>query len=183
MSDAALTGGKVYLRRLERGDLGRTWEWLHRPDVYERIGVAVPFSPSQQDAWFARLENTSDKLVFAICRVDTRAHVGNASLDMIDPRHRNARLSVFIADAGERGHGLGSDAVRLLCRYAFEFLNLHRVWCKADADDPALVRFYQGVGFREEGLMREHEFKGGRYVDKRLFGRLSTDPVPAEPSA
>ncbi len=172
MSESALRGAKVYLRRLERSDLTRTWEWLHRPDIFERIGVAVPFSPTQQDAWFVRLETATDKLVLAVCRSDSHAHIGNVSLDNIDPRHRNARLSIFIADPGERGQGLGSDAIKVICRYAFDFLNLHRVWCKTDADEPRLIQFYQDLGFTEEGILRQHEFKAGRYIDKRLFGLL-----------
>ncbi len=168
--DSILQGECIYLRRLERDDLARTWEWLHRPDVYERLGVNIPFSHTQQEAWFQGLEQSRDKIVLAVCRTEDDAHIGNVSLDSIDLRHRNARLSIFIALEETRGKGHGSDALRVLLRYAFEFLNLHRLWCKSDADDPGIVRFYERAGFQREGTLREHEFHGGAYVDKAVWG-------------
>jgi RimJ/RimL family protein N-acetyltransferase len=178
MTDSVLQGQCVYLRRLERGDLDRTWEWLHRPDVYERLGVAVPFSHTGQEAWFQGLEQSRDKLVFAVCRTGDNGHIGNVSLDSIDLRHRNARLSVFIASDALRGKGYGSDALRVLVRYAFEYLNLHRLWCKSDADSPDIARFYERAGFLREGTLREHEFHRGAYVDKALWG-IVRDPAGA----
>ena len=170
--DSILQGEKVYLRRLEREDLNRTWEWLHRPVVYERIGVHIPFSHSQQEAWFQNLEQSRNKMVFAICRTENNEHIGNVSLDTIDYRHRNARLSIFIASEEMQGKGYGSDALRVLIRYAFEFLNLHRLWCKVDAGEDHLLRFYGALGFEQEGVMRQHEFKHGQYIDKVLLARI-----------
>ena len=172
MAKSILHGDKVFLRRLQREDLPRTWEWLHRPDIYERIGVAVPFSPTQQEGWFSRLEQAQDKMVFAVCLTADTRHIGNASLDMIDWRHRNARLSIFVADAAERGQGIGTQALWLLLRYAFDYLNLHRVWCKTPADDPRIRSFYEALGFVNEGRWREHEFSEGSYRDKLVFGIL-----------
>lgn len=172
VDEQILTGERVRLRRLEESDLDRTHEWLHRPDVNDKIGVAIPFSKEQQLAWFRTLAGASDKVVFAVCRRGDGSHIGNVSLDTIDRRHRNARLSIFLAEPGERGQGLGSDALRTLCRYAFEGLGLHKVWCKTDADDARVLRFYERLGFVREGTLREHEFKQGRFVDKAIFGLI-----------
>ncbi|HBO44791.1 MAG TPA: hypothetical protein DD670_12850 [Planctomycetaceae bacterium] len=171
-----LRSERVYLRRLERTDLERTWTWMHRPDIYEKIGVQVPFSTSQQSVWFENMERTENKLVFAVCLCENDEHVGNVSLDMIDQRHRNARLSVFIADPAQRGHGIGSEALRLLVKYAFDFLNLHKVWCKANAADQRVLQFYERAGFRKEGTLVEHEFHEGKYIDKCVFGIIRQVP-------
>jgi RimJ/RimL family protein N-acetyltransferase len=168
-SNDILTGNVVFLRKLEFDDLDRTWQWLHHPDVYRKIGVQVPFSKTEQQQWFRQMEMAKDKLVFAVCLRETTEHIGNVSLDTIDWRHRNARLSVFLGGNETRGKGYGSDAIRTLVAYAFEFLNLHKVWCKTDADDQRLLRLYERIGFRSEGLLLEHEYRGGMYIDKRVF--------------
>lgn len=168
-----MKGNRLYLRFLERKDLDRTWEWLHRPDVYEKIGVKVPFTKEQQERWFESLENDEAKHVLAICIVETDTHIGNVSLDMIDYRHRNARLSIFIADKRVRGKGFGSEAMLLLERYAFESLKLHKIWCKTDAGDPEVLNFYKKLNFNKEGKLKEHEIKNGVFIDKVLFAKLN----------
>lgn len=167
-----LIGKNVFLRKLEKGDLERTWVWLHMQDVYDKIGVSVPFSHSQQEAWFEKTDKATDKFVFAVCRCNDSLHLGNVSIDSIDSKHRNARLSIFLADSESRGKGYGSEALNLLIEYAFDFLNLHKVWVKMDTDDPRVVRFYEKCGFIQEGVLKQHEFKNGKYIDKILFAKI-----------
>lgn len=165
-------GRELYLRTLESRDLDRTWEWLHRPDIYSKIGVKVPFTKEQQEQWFAKLQNDPAKIVFAICWKKNDKHIGNVSLDMIDRRHRNARLSIFIAEKTIRGKGFGSEALELLQKYAYSVLKLHKLWCKTDSGFPEVLRFYEKQGFRQEGLLREHEIKDGLFVDKILLSKI-----------
>ena len=165
-------GARIYLRELAESDLDRTWEWLHRPDINDKIGVETPFTKQQQKEWFANLQEDGAKVVFAVCLRSDDTHVGNVSLDMIDRRHRNARFRIFIADESMRGLGLGSESIRLLEEYAFSTLGLHKIWCKTDAGSPEVTRFYEKLGFSQEGVLCQHELKGARYVDKILFGKL-----------
>lgn len=167
-----LSDDKVCLRKLEVEDLDRTWVWLQKPDVYWKIGVDMPVSKASQLRWFEEQDKSSSKIVFAICLSGDGRHMGNVSLDMIDWRHRNARLAVFIGDEEQRGNRIGTRGVRLAARYAFDFLNLHKVWCKTTAGDEAVLRFYKKIGFRVEGTLVQHEFIEGNYVDKVVLGLL-----------
>ncbi len=167
-----LSDDLIYLRKLEASDLDRTWIWINDPAVYLKIGSLVPVSKSAQLKWFERTDQSAEKIIFAICLKEDNTHVGNVSLDSIETRHRTARLSIFIGDTAQRGQSIGSRAIRLLADYAFAFLNLNRVWCKATAGDERIVRFYEHLGFRIEGVMRQHEFIDGQYVDKAIFGLL-----------
>ena len=170
-----LSDDTVCLRKLEVEDLDRTWVWLQKPDVYWKIGVDMPVSKASQPRWFEEQDKSSNKIVFAICLSGDGRHVGNVSLDMLDGRHRNARLAIFIGDEEQRGKSIGSRGVRLAARYAFEFLNLHKVWCKTTAGDEAVLRFYNKIGFRVEGALVQHEFIEGNYVDKVVLGLLRSD--------
>ena len=170
-------GDKLYLRRLCSTDLDRTWEWLHRPDVYSKIGVQVPFTKEQQQQWFAALQKDESKIVFAVCRNEDDAHIGNVSIDMIDRRHWNARFSIFIADKEVRGKGFGSEALALLEQAAFKQFGLHKVWCKTDAGDSGVLQFYEKAGYIQEGLLKEHEMKDGRFVDKVIFAKIQQSKV------
>ena len=163
----------LYLRKLEESDLDRIWEWIHRPDIYLAIGMQVPVSKSAQKRWFDDLDRSNSKIVFAICLSENNNHVGNVSLDLIDYRHRNARLSIFVSDHDLRGKGIGSKAMKLLIEYAFTFLNLHRIYCKTTAGDERIANFYKRLGFEIEGQLREHEYIKGKYLDKIMLGLIN----------
>jgi RimJ/RimL family protein N-acetyltransferase len=169
----------IYLRKLEESDLERTWKWMNDPEVFFAIGVDVPINKTAQKRWFHELDQSTSKTVFAICLHEGDTHVGNVSLDSIHRRHRNARLSIFLADSPTRGKSLGTRAMRLLIEYAFEFLNLHRLYCKTTAGNPAVLNFYQNLGFKVEGQLREHEYIQGQYVNKIMLGLLRSDLPPS----
>lgn len=162
----------IYLRRLEATDLDRTWVWINDPSVYLKIGSQVPISRSAQLKWFERVDQSGDKIILAICLKDGDVHVGNVSLDSIENRHRTARLSIFVGDPAQRGKSIGTRAIRLLAGYAFDFLNLNKIWCKTTAGDDRVGHFYEQLGFRMEGVLRRHEFIDGQYRDKMIYGLL-----------
>ncbi len=173
-----LSDDLIYLRKLESTDLDRTWTWINDPGVYLKIGSQVPVSRSAQLKWFERADQSTDKIILAICLKENDVHVGNASLDSIENRHRTARLSIFVGDTEQRGKSIGSRSIRLLANYAFSFLNMNKVWCKATSGDDQIVHFYENLGFKIEGVMRQHEFIDGNYVDKIIFGLLSDEFHP-----
>jgi RimJ/RimL family protein N-acetyltransferase len=163
---------KILLRPLVATDLVRTLRWMNNPAIARRIGVQSPVTKESQDAWFADLAQRRDKNVFAICLHKGGDHIGNVSLDNIDHHHGTARLSIFIAEQNLRGTGHGSEALRLLVKFAFEDLALNKVWCKVTDDEDNLFRFYEKQGFLVEGKLQQHECIDGRFVDKILLGLL-----------
>jgi RimJ/RimL family protein N-acetyltransferase len=167
-----------HLRKLTQTDFDLTWEWINRPEILLAMGLQGPISEESHRRWFGRLEGATDKVVFAICISQGDAHIGNLFLDQIDHRHRNARLAIFIADPMHRGLGIGSAAVRLLLDHAFTDMNLHRVYLKTTSGSDQLAAFYRKLGFTFEGRMREHEYLGGHYVDKDIFGILRSEWMP-----
>ena len=104
----------------------------------------------------------------------------------------NGELS-WAVSPGQQGQGVGTQAVRLLIRYAFEQLGLHRVVAYVERDDRASLRIAGRVGLRREGVVRgarqDSDSDSGRCgrtgrtgrtgrVDYVQLARLVTDPEP-----
>lgn len=170
-----LVGTKVYLRCLQKKDLERTLSWINDPDIMDNIGVRGPRTHEQQLRWFESLQDDNTKIVFSICIRDNDTHIGNVALDQIDTINRNCRLSIFIGNIQQRGNGYGFEATKLAIEYGFFYLNLHKIYCKTNATNEAALRMYKKLGFKQEGLLRKHEYKQGEYVDKIMFGLLKAD--------
>lgn len=165
-----LTGKNVYLRRLEQSDLERSHKWINTPEIMVMMGSRGPRTAYHQDRWFESIATSQTNIVFALCQVEDDRHIGNVSLFNIDYIDRNAGLTIFIADQEMRGKKYGQQAIMLLLDYAFNYLNLHKVYCKTD--NSAAAGMYEKLGFLKEGVLRQQSYQDGQYVDKIVFGIL-----------
>ncbi len=65
--------------------------------------------------------------------------------------------------------------MNLVLEYAFNYINLYRVYAKSDAEREHIMNFYRKLGFQVEGRMREHEYVNGRFLDKHLVAILRSE--------
>ena len=78
----------------------------------------------------------------------------------------------------EKGKGFGRDALRLVKKYAFEQLKVHRLWFDVFADNDRAVALYRSEGFLQDALLRDHEFHGSRYRSQMIFSMLEDEYKP-----
>ena len=62
-----------------------------------------------------------------------------------------------------------------MIRYAFESLNLHRVYAQHFVDNPASGRVLQKIGMTYEGRRRQHTVKWGARIDSESYAILRDD--------
>ena len=170
MRNPCLVGTKVYLRPLEEADAAECHVWLNDPDVRRTLAVrGVPHTEASSRAWIRSLDPRRDQ-VFAIVTNEGGLYVGNCGLHDIDPVDRHATLGIVIGRKDRWGQGFGAETVRLLCRHAFDDLNLHKVCLSCYATNERGLRLYARAGFTVEGRRREQVFIDGRWVDEILLG-------------
>lgn len=71
-----------------------------------------------------------------------------------------------------RGHGLGTEAQRLLVDHLFRFTAAHRLEASTDAENIAEQRILERIGFTREGVLREVLFQNGNWRDAVIYGLL-----------
>jgi RimJ/RimL family protein N-acetyltransferase len=98
--------------------------------------------------------------------------LGNSGLHRISMIHRNAEWGIFIGRPEHWGKGFGREVAGAMLRYAFDTLNLHRVYLRVNADHEPGIRSYRAAGFKDEGVLRQAIFVDGKYVDLLLMGVL-----------
>jgi RimJ/RimL family protein N-acetyltransferase len=70
------------------------------------------------------------------------------------------------------GRGITTAVVQRVCQHAFEGFGLAKITAQVFSHNPASARVLQKCGFQEEGFLRKHCFKDGRFLDARLFALL-----------
>ncbi len=71
---------------------------------------------------------------------------------------------ILVGETGRRRQGVGSAMMEHTLRVCFEQYRLHRMQLFVDEDNEGAVAFYRKQGFQTDGLMREAEKIGDRFI-------------------
>lgn len=170
-----IIGDAISLRPFDRAHFEKTREWANDPELIRLLDRARPVSDVEHERWFAAVHERSDCVYFAIETNHDKRHVGNVWLSGIDWRHRKAEVRIVIGDTNTLGRGLGSEAIDLISVYAFDRLNLHKVYAYVLATNPRAQRAFEKAGFVMEGILRNDRWTGNQYSDVYVLGKLSSN--------
>lgn len=170
-----MRGEVVRLTGFLSADKEPLFQWINDPEVVCFNAAYRPINWAQHCAWWDQLDSSETSRSFAIRPLAHDRIIGTARLTGIELVHRRAEVSIRIGEQTDREHGAGSDALRLLARYAFDHLNLHRVFTHVWTDNSRAIRAYEKAGFRREGVMAHHVFIGGAWKDVLIMAVLRPD--------
>jgi RimJ/RimL family protein N-acetyltransferase len=88
----------------------------------------------------------------------------------------------LLVDGSLRSGGVGSEALRQTLERAFDEHAAHRVYARILAKNEASKRLFEGLGFRREGLLRNHVKRGGELIDVELWGLLRDELAYPKPT-
>ena len=109
--------------------------------------------PENQKGWLERARAESDCLYFSVEHGDET--IGQIILHDIDRGQRESLVGFHIFHVAQRGLGYGSAALGAVCRYAFDELELRRLFMITALDNLASRRIAEKCGFRTIGPARE----------------------------
>ncbi|WP_228499017.1 GNAT family N-acetyltransferase [Nocardioides agariphilus] len=133
-----------------------------------------PIPPDSAESPYAVRGRTEGVATFSVVHLDSLELAGEASLWGIDTHNRSAHVGIALLPRS-RGRGLGTDTVRVLCRYGFIGLGLHRLQVETLSDNAAIIRAAARVGFRTEGILRRSSWVSGTFVDQVVLGQLAEE--------
>lgn len=99
---------------------------------------------------------------------------GAVGLHRIDKWHRSTSVGYWL-DGAREGQGLMTLAVRAMVTEGFRQFGLHRVEIRCATGNERSCAIPRRLGFTEEGILRQAERLGERWVDLRVFGMLEQD--------
>jgi RimJ/RimL family protein N-acetyltransferase len=167
----------VVLTELREADRQTLFEWVNEAASVRFNAAFTPVSWAAHCRWFDAVGTDPARFIFAIRRVPPGPIAGTVQLQDIHRVHRSAELTIRIGAEADRGEGLGTAALRLALRFAFDDLNLQRVWLRVFASNQRAISVYSRVGFAQEGTMRRAAFIAGRWEDIVVMAALRSEPA------
>lgn len=162
------------LRQLENKDAEKMLEWMHDEDVTEYM--LADFNNMQLQNCVDFIENASKDTQnkhFAVCD-ENDEYLGTISLKNINERDMSAEYAVIFRKKAI-GSGAAFWATREILKIGFETMNLNRIYLDVLCDNKRAVKFYNKVGFIQEGIWRQHFYLHGQYRDVLWLSFLKDD--------
>ncbi|MFE1437102.1 GNAT family N-acetyltransferase [Streptomyces sp. NPDC058739] len=110
----------------------------------------------------------------AIAERETGSLVGFGRIAM-DPHQQRAATFGFALRPDAWGVGYGLETVRVLLGLGFEELGLHRIWGARSPLNEASAKTMTAAGMIEEGTIRGHILKAGRWRDSVVHAMLAEE--------
>ena len=176
MKNPFLIGSKVYLRPLEREDAPLFIPWVNDAEVTRTLEVFYrPKNLQDELAFIDGVSKDEHAVVFGIVEKETDRLIGSAGLHQIHFKDRHAEFGILIGEKSAWNKGYGTEVTALITGYGFETFNLNRVWLRVHEDNQRGIKAYEKVGFKHEGVLRQHKYREGRYLDVIVMGILKEE--------
>jgi RimJ/RimL family protein N-acetyltransferase len=172
------TGEKVRLRGVEPED----WEGFrdlakHTVDARNADLVEPPRSEESFRAWTTERAGRppgGEAFRLVIETLADRAFAGSVTVGETDSRAGRFRTGLEIT-RDHRRKGYAAEATELILTYMFAEQRCNKCEVEVYAFNDASLALYRGLGFVEEGRLRQHEFFAGNYHDVVLLGITAAD--------
>lgn len=160
-------GEKVVLRGVEEYDNCMLLSLINDPETEMMLGESSwPVSEAEQLRWFENLSQNKNSIrcIVAIKEEEKKA-VGTVILNEIDMKNGTGHIHIKMVKEEGRGKGYGTDAVKTLVKYAFDYMRLNCIYANILPYNKASIRLFEKCGFQLEGILRARVFKSGKYMD------------------
>lgn len=151
---------ELRLRPLERSDLRFVHE-LDNNAAVMRYWFEEPYEAfvELQELYSKHIHDQTERR-FIIDKEKT--NIGMVELIEINYIHRRSEFQIII-HPDYQSKGYAAKATKLALAYAFNVLNMYKVYLIVDSENKKAIHIYKKIGFNTEGLLQHEFFSNGKY--------------------
>lgn len=139
-----LKGYGITLSRLTQTDIELVRSWRNAPEIAANMEYAKYITADEQLIWFNQL-NPGYNFYFIIKQQNQK--IGLIHLNQLNQEELTAHAGLFIAKKNYTGTGVALGASLLLLTFAFNVLNLRKVYAKVKLTNAEAITYNIGLGF------------------------------------
>ena len=109
---------------------------------------------------------------FQIKLLETSKMIGWCGFHTWYLKHRRAEVGYGLYEEGFRGLGLMTEALTPIIAYGFSEMQLHRIEAFVGPNNSPSLNLMRKFGFTQEGQLRQHYLKDGKFEDSVVFSLL-----------
>lgn len=140
-----------------------------------RDGLPYPYTINDAEEYITAMLSADKTKTFAFAIVVNDVVVGSIGVFRCDNIHsRTAEMGYYIGEP-YWGNGLGTSAVKQICKYVFENTDIIRIFAEPFANNAASCRVLEKAGFQLEGILHNNAFKNGTVLDMKMYALIKSE--------
>lgn len=124
---------------------------------------------------FEFIVKRKDIIVFVIKDIASNLAIGHCQFININWISQNAELKIELDQPKFYDKKIKSESLKLLCDFAFQDLNLHRIYVHILSNNKYDIGIYKENKFIEEGTLREEAHISNEFIDVVCMGLLKSE--------
>jgi len=170
-----LIGENIYLSPMNVEDAEKYVEWFCDFTVTDGTGKSCNLmTVDAEREWISNTLKNND-FTFSIVKLENDELIGSCGFQQISYKHRIGTVGLLIGEEKNRSKGYGTEVLRLLLDYGFNYLNLNNIMLMVKSFNERAIACYKKVGFKECGRRRESYFLNGKYYDDVCMDILASE--------
>ncbi|MHA1212301.1 MAG: GNAT family N-acetyltransferase [Candidatus Heimdallarchaeota archaeon] len=161
-------GEIVSLRSIELSDLDNILENFNKLKLRQFLAYPIPYAREEEAEWIRNTwqnRKQGREYQFAVEHKETKEFLGTAGLFGFDNISKTCELGIAIHAEKNWGKGFGTDTIKVLLKFGFDYLNINRIQLRVYEFNERAIKTYKKVGFAQVGKHRQAHFSNGKYFD------------------
>ena len=181
-----LQSERLLLRKLTDQDVSDVFEIYSDPEVMlyfdDRYAFTEPSEAEQMISGYHNAIHDKTGMRWGIVLKDSGKLIGTCGFHAISDYHKRIEIG-YDLNRNYWGNGFMSEALPLIIDYAYNISDVNRVEAFVETPNKASRSLLEKLGFRLEGILREHEMCRGNLIDIQLLSLLRKEWKAADKKA
>ncbi len=171
----SIDGERIILKEMTADDVGENYvQWMNDEETTQYMESRFQDNTLESiREYVKKISERPNDFIFMIIEKESDRHIGNIRLGPINMRHGFSEVGVMIGDKASWGKGYATEAIRLLAKYAFEALKLHKLNASCYSNNLGSRKAFEKAGFKSEGTRKSQYKFGNEYVDVFMMGLVN----------
>lgn len=157
---------RIYLSPISIDDYQIYTKWINDETLSRGLGnFKLNITELNGKDWIEKVCKNGEHH-YSIIRKEDNKLLGTYGLEQKDIVSRRFHVAGFIGEIDEHGKGYGTEALKLITKFAFEILNAETLFSGIFSFNQASVKSAQKAGYSIAGKYRNAYFYNGVYYDE-----------------
>lgn len=171
-----IIGKNIFIKILSMDDVTDNYvKWMQDEDVTQFLESRwKSYSLDDIKEYVESMNDSQNDFLLGIFLKENKTHIGNIKIGNVNHIHGFGDIGLLI-EKNHWGRGYGKEAIELATKYAFEELNLNKLFAGIYSNNVGSYNSFMKAGYIEVGRMKNHLFYKGKYVDNIIVEKLNLE--------